>query len=26
MVKVIPPHGLPPLKAYWRPGYFAPAN
>ena len=25
-VKVIPPHGLPPLKAFWRPGYFAPTN
>lgn len=25
-VKVIPPRGLPPLKAYWRPGYYAPAN
>jgi Ca-activated chloride channel family protein len=26
MVKVIAPHGLPPLKAYWRPGYFAPQD
>ena len=26
LVKVIPPHGLPPLKAFWRPGYFAPVN
>ncbi|MGA7240121.1 MAG: VWA domain-containing protein, partial [Bryobacteraceae bacterium] len=25
-VKVVPPRGLPPLKAYWRPGYFAPVN
>jgi VWFA-related protein len=25
-VKVIPPRGLPPLKAFWRPGYFAPVN
>lgn len=25
-VKVIPPRGLPPLKAFWRPGYFAPSN
>lgn len=25
-VKVAPPRGLPPLKAYWRPGYFAPVN
>jgi VWFA-related protein len=25
-VKVIPPHGLPPLHAYWRHGYYAPAN
>jgi Ca-activated chloride channel homolog len=25
-VKVIPPRGLPPLKAYWRPGYYAPVN
>jgi hypothetical protein len=24
MVKVIPPHGLPPLKAFWRPGYLRP--
>lgn len=23
-VKVIPPHGLPPLRAYWRLGYYAP--
>jgi VWFA-related protein len=26
VVKVIPPHGLPPLHAYWRHGYYAPAN
>lgn len=26
LVKVVPPHGLPPLKAFWRPGYFAPLN
>ncbi len=26
LVKVIPPHGLPPLKAFWRPGYFAPLD
>ena len=26
VVKVIPPHGLPPLHAYWRKGYFAPSN
>jgi VWFA-related protein len=25
-VKVIPPHGLPTLHAYWRKGYYAPAN
>jgi len=25
-VKVIPPHGLPTLHAYWRHGYYAPAN
>ena len=25
-VKVIPPRGLPPLKAFWRPGYFAPSH
>jgi VWFA-related protein len=25
-VKIIPPHGLPPLKAFWRPGYFAPVD
>jgi VWFA-related protein len=25
-VKVIPPHGLPPLHTYWRRGYYAPAN
>jgi Ca-activated chloride channel family protein len=25
-VKIIPPHGLPPLKAFWRPGYFAPLD
>jgi VWFA-related protein len=25
-VKVIQPHGLPPLKAYWRHGYFAPTQ
>jgi Ca-activated chloride channel family protein len=25
-VKIIPPHGLPPLHAYWRHGYYAPAN
>jgi Ca-activated chloride channel family protein len=26
VVKVIPPHGLPALHAYWRRGYFAPSN
>jgi VWFA-related protein len=26
VVKVIPPHGLPPLHAYWRRGYYAPSN
>jgi VWFA-related protein len=26
IVKVIPPHGLPPLHAYWRKGYYAPSN
>jgi Ca-activated chloride channel family protein len=25
-VKMVPPHGLPPLKAFWRTGYYAPAN
>jgi len=25
-VKIIPPHGLPPLHAYWRRGYYAPAE
>jgi VWFA-related protein len=25
-VKVAPPHGLPPLRAFWRHGYYAPAN
>jgi len=25
-VKVIPPHGLPPLRAFWRLGYYAPAE
>ncbi|HEX3744607.1 MAG TPA: VWA domain-containing protein [Bryobacteraceae bacterium] len=25
-VKVIPPHGLPPLRAFWRRGYYAPSN
>ncbi|HUI58106.1 MAG TPA: VWA domain-containing protein [Bryobacteraceae bacterium] len=25
-VKVIPPHGLPPLRAFWRHGYYAPPN
>lgn len=25
-VKVSPPHGLPPLKAHWRLGYYAPAQ
>jgi Ca-activated chloride channel family protein len=25
-VKIIPPHGLPPLHAYWRHGYYAPAE
>ena len=25
-VKLVPPKGLPPLKAYWRLGYYAPAN
>jgi len=23
-VKMVPPHGLPTLRAYWRPGYYAP--
>ena len=26
VVKVVPPHGLPPLHAYWRRGYYAPSN
>jgi Ca-activated chloride channel family protein len=26
VVKVIPPHGLPPMHAYWRKGYYAPSN
>jgi VWFA-related protein len=26
VVKLIPPHGLPPLHAYWRRGYYAPSN
>jgi len=26
VVRVIPPHGLPPLHAYWRRGYYAPSN
>ena len=25
-VQVVPPHGLPPLRAYWRVGYYAPAE
>jgi Ca-activated chloride channel family protein len=25
-VKMVPPHGLPPLKAFWRMGYYAPTN
>jgi len=25
-VKLTPPHGLPALKAFWRPGYYAPAE
>ncbi|HLK64909.1 MAG TPA: VWA domain-containing protein [Bryobacteraceae bacterium] len=25
-VKMVPPHGLPPLKAFWRLGYYAPAD
>jgi VWFA-related protein len=25
-VKVVPPHGLPPLRAYWRLGYYAPSE
>jgi VWFA-related protein len=25
-VKVVPPRGLPPLKAYWRLGYYAPTE
>jgi VWFA-related protein len=25
-VKVVPPRGLPPLKAYWRRGYYAPSD
>jgi Ca-activated chloride channel family protein len=25
-VKMVPPHGLPPLKAFWRMGYYAPAD
>jgi Ca-activated chloride channel family protein len=25
-VKMVPPHGLPPLKAFWRTGYYAPTN
>ena len=26
VVKVIPPHGSPPLHAFWRRGYYAPSN
>jgi len=25
-VKMVPPHGLPPLRAFWRLGYYAPAD
>ena len=25
-VQVVPPHGLPPLRAYWRTGYYAPTQ
>ncbi|SPE22587.1 hypothetical protein SBA3_100058 [Candidatus Sulfopaludibacter sp. SbA3] len=25
-VKVVPPHGLPTLRAYWRMGYYAPTR
>ncbi len=25
-VKVVPPRGLPPLRAFWRPGYYAPVD
>jgi VWFA-related protein len=25
-VQVVPPHGLPPLRAYWRTGYYAPQD
>jgi len=25
-VKVVPPRGLPPLKAFWRRGYYAPSD
>ncbi len=25
-VKMVPPHGLPPLRAFWRLGYYAPAE
>ncbi len=25
-VQVVPPHGLPPLRAYWRTGYYAPVE
>ena len=25
-VKLVPPHGLPTLKAFWRLGYYAPAQ
>jgi VWFA-related protein len=25
-VKLVPPHGLPPLRAYWRLGYYAPTD
>ena len=25
-VKLTPPHGLPPLRAYWRLGYYAPSQ
>ena len=25
-VKIVPPHGLPPLKAFWRLGYYAPTD
>ena len=25
-VQVVPPHGLPPMRAYWRTGYYAPGK